>query len=94
MVIEPKAANEAVPLSVSPAEQSWSRTHLLDVDTLSREEILLLLETAEGMEEVLHRRVARTPALRGITVVNLFYEPSTRTRASFELGRQGAEPPT
>ena len=85
MVIEPKAANEAVPVPVQPTEQSWSRTHLLDVDTLSREEILLLLETAEGMEEVLHRRVARTPALRGITVVNLFYEPSTRTRASFEL---------
>lgn len=68
-----------------PQAAPWSRRHLLDVDNLSREEILLLLETAEGMEEVLQRRVARTPALRGLTVVNLFYEASTRTRASFEL---------
>ncbi len=68
-----------------PDTTAWSRTHLLDIDSLSRKEILLLLETAEGMEEVLQRRVARTPALRGVTVVNLFYEPSTRTRASFEL---------
>lgn len=67
------------------AAEPWSRRHLLDVDTLSREEIERLLETAAGMEEVLHRRVARTPALRGVTVVNLFHEASTRTRASFEL---------
>ena len=67
----------------SPA--AWSHKHLLDVDVLSREDIVTVLDTAEAMEEVLQRRVARTPALRGVTVFNLFYEASTRTRASFEL---------
>ena len=63
----------------------WSHAHLLDVDVLSRDDIVTVLDTAEAMEEVLQRRVARTPALRGVTVFNLFYEASTRTRASFEL---------
>ena len=90
MVIESKAADLAgrseTRRETATADQTtWTGPHLLDVDTLSRDEILLILETAEGMEEVLHRRVARTPALRGVTVVNLFYEASTRTRASFEL---------
>lgn len=69
----------------APPEQDWSHEHLLDVDRLSQEDIVRVLDTAEAMEEVLHRRVARTPALRGVTVFNLFYEASTRTRASFEL---------
>lgn len=88
MVVRPKRGTEATTSgheSAPPEAAPWSRPHLLDVDSLSREEVLLLLETAEGMEEVLQRRVARTPALRGVTVVNLFYEASTRTRASFEL---------
>ncbi len=63
----------------------WSRRHLLDVDTFSRAEILRVLSTAEAMAEVLDRSVARTPALRGVTIFNLFYEASTRTRSSFEL---------
>ena len=58
----------------------WSHAHLLDVDVLSRDDIVTVLDTAEAMEEVLQRRVARTPALRGVTVFNLFYEASTRTR--------------
>lgn len=65
--------------------QGWRRRHLLDLDELSAAEIELVLETAEAMQEVLGRDVPRVPALRGVTVVNLFYEPSTRTRASFEL---------
>jgi aspartate carbamoyltransferase catalytic subunit len=87
MVVRPERSTEATPEPETQQAEAapWSRRHLLDVDSLSREEILLLLETAEGMEEVLQRRVARTPALRGLTVVNLFYEASTRTRASFEL---------
>ena len=88
MVVRPERGTETATPEEAAARQEvapWSRAHLLDVDGLSREEILLLLETAEGMEEVLQRRVARTPALRGVTVVNLFYEASTRTRASFEL---------
>ncbi|HXG42007.1 MAG TPA: aspartate carbamoyltransferase catalytic subunit [Dehalococcoidia bacterium] len=64
---------------------AWKRHHLLDLDELAPEEILLVLDTAEAMREVLSREVPRVPALRGLTAVNLFYEPSTRTRASFEL---------
>ena len=63
----------------------WTRRHLLDVDTFSKDEILRVLSTADAMAEVLDRKVARTPALRGVTIFNLFYEASTRTRASFEL---------
>lgn len=63
----------------------WSRRHLLDVDELTPAEMLLVFETADAMREVLSREVPRVPTLRGTTVVNLFYEPSTRTRASFEL---------
>ncbi len=63
----------------------WRRRHLLDLDELTREEIELVLDTAEAMSEVLRREVPRAPALRGTTVVTLFYEASTRTRASFEL---------
>ena len=74
---------EAAEPDAAPA--AWGHRHLLDVDVLSREDIVAVLDTAEAMEEVLQRRVARTPALRGVTVFNLFYEPSTRTRASFEL---------
>ncbi len=93
MVTRPRAeaprAAAAVEPSLRPSQDveatPWPHAHLLDVDVLSRDEIGLVLDTAEGMEEVLQRRVARTPALRGTTIVNLFYEASTRTRASFEL---------
>ncbi len=68
-----------------PSNATWQRRHLLDVDDLSRAEIELVLDTADAMKEVLRREVPRVPALRGTTVVTLFYEDSTRTRASFEL---------
>jgi aspartate carbamoyltransferase catalytic subunit len=58
---------------------------LLDVDQLELGEVESLLESAEAFEEVLRRPIKKVPALRGKTVVNLFYEPSTRTRFSFEL---------
>ncbi len=64
---------------------AWQRHHLLDLDELTPAEIEHVLDTAEAMREVLSREVPRVPTLRGVTVVNLFYEPSTRTRASFEL---------
>jgi aspartate carbamoyltransferase catalytic subunit len=63
----------------------WRRRHLLDLDDFSAAEIELVLETADAMKEVLQREVPRVPALRGSTIVTLFYEDSTRTRASFEL---------
>lgn len=64
---------------------TWTRRHLLDVDDFSRDEIEAVMETADAMKEVLGREVPRVPALRGKTVITLFYEASTRTRASFEL---------
>jgi aspartate carbamoyltransferase catalytic subunit len=63
----------------------WERHHLLDLQDLSREEIELILETAKSFKEVSTRDVKKVPALRGKTVVMLFFEPSTRTRTSFEL---------
>ena len=87
MVANPARTEERAPRAPDGdrASPSWEHDHLLDVDTLSRGDIVTVLDTAEAMEEVLQRRVARTPALRGVTVFNLFYEASTRTRASFEL---------
>lgn len=58
---------------------------LIDIHQLSRDDILWLVETARSFEEVSRRAVKKVPALRGRTVVNLFYEASTRTRMSFEL---------
>jgi aspartate carbamoyltransferase catalytic subunit len=63
----------------------WQHSHVLDLDDFTREEIELVFEIADAMAEVLTREVKRVPTLRGKTVVTLFYEPSTRTRASFEL---------
>ena len=73
------------PPTVAVDVQPWRHRNLLDVDLLERGEIEHVLETARAMREVLDRPVPRTPALRGVTVCNLFYEASTRTRASFEL---------
>lgn len=63
----------------------WNRKHLLGLEDLSSDEIIHLLDTAEGFREVSTRSVKKVPALRGRVVVNLFFEPSTRTRTSFEL---------
>ena len=63
----------------------WSRKHLLGTESLTREEIRLLLETATSIREVNYRDIKKVPTLRGKTVVNLFFENSTRTRTSFEL---------
>jgi len=59
--------------------------HLLSINDVSREEIVRILDTAESFREVGTRVIKKVPALRGRTVVNLFYENSTRTRISFEL---------
>ncbi len=63
----------------------WKRKDLLTIAELSIEEIELILTTAESLKEVGGRDIKKVPALRGKTVVNLFFEPSTRTRTSFEL---------
>jgi aspartate carbamoyltransferase catalytic subunit len=58
---------------------------LLSIESLSREELLLILDTAENFKEVSAREIKKVPTLRGKTIINLFYEPSTRTRTSFEI---------
>ncbi|HDH51440.1 MAG TPA: aspartate carbamoyltransferase catalytic subunit [Nitrospirae bacterium] len=58
---------------------------LLGIKDLSQEEISLILDTASGFKDVLERDIKKVPPLRGKTVANLFFEPSTRTRTSFEL---------
>jgi aspartate carbamoyltransferase catalytic subunit len=63
----------------------WTKKDLLGLEYLTPEEILLILETAESFKEVSTREIKKVPALRGKTAVNLFYEPSTRTRVSFEV---------
>lgn len=59
--------------------------HLLSIADLSSEEILAILDTAESMHEVQHRDVKKLPTLRGRTIINFFFEDSTRTRSSFEI---------
>ena len=67
------------------ARPYWRRRHILDLDDFSHREIETVLETANAMKEVLGREVPRVPTLRGRTIVTMFYEASTRTRASFEM---------
>ncbi|MBM3250509.1 MAG: aspartate carbamoyltransferase catalytic subunit [Candidatus Omnitrophica bacterium] len=64
---------------------TWTRKDLLGLEELSKEELEIILSTAESFKEVSTREIKKVPALRGKTVVNLFYEPSTRTRVSFEV---------
>jgi aspartate carbamoyltransferase catalytic subunit len=61
---------------------------LLGIGDLTRDEIYLVLDTAEAMREIGQRTIKKVPTLRGKTVVNLFYEPSTRTRTSFEIAEK------
>jgi aspartate carbamoyltransferase catalytic subunit len=61
---------------------------LLGIADLTRDEIYLILDTAEAMREIGQRPIKKVPTLRGKTVVNLFYEPSTRTRTSFEIAEK------
>jgi aspartate carbamoyltransferase catalytic subunit len=58
---------------------------VLDLDDFKREEIDLVFEITDGMVEILARDVKKVPTLRGKTIATMFFEPSTRTRASFEL---------
>jgi aspartate carbamoyltransferase catalytic subunit len=65
-----------------------STKHLLGIRDLTKEDITLILQTAEQFKEVLQRPVKKVPSLRDITIVNLFFENSTRTRISFELAER------
>jgi aspartate carbamoyltransferase catalytic subunit len=67
---------------------AWHRKHLLDIESLTKDELLTILDTAKAFKAVGERAIKKVPALRGKTVINLFVEPSTRTRISFELAAQ------
>jgi len=64
---------------------NWIHKDLLGVRELSREEILFLLDTADSFRDISRRDIKKVPTLRGKTIITLFYEPSTRTRVSFEI---------
>lgn len=63
----------------------WHHQSVLDLNDFTTEEIELVFDTADAMEEVLTREIKKVPTLRGKTIATLFYEPSTRTRLSFEI---------
>jgi aspartate carbamoyltransferase catalytic subunit len=67
---------------------AFNRKHLLGLEELSAEEIQTILDTADTFKEISERPIKKVPALRGKTIANLFYEPSTRTRISFELAEK------
>ena len=67
---------------------SFPHRHLLGIEPLAASEIQTILDTAEALREILDRPIKKVPALRGKTVVNLFYEASTRTRSSFEIAER------
>ena len=82
-----KSAEVAVETPPRAANRLRQRL-LLGIADLSAEEILLVLDTAEAMKEIADRPIKKVPTLRGRTVVNLFFEPSTRTRTSFEVAEK------
>jgi aspartate carbamoyltransferase catalytic subunit len=67
---------------------AYKHEHLLGLEELDAEEIVTILDTAESFREISERPIKKVPLLRGQTVVNLFFEPSTRTRISFELAEK------
>jgi aspartate carbamoyltransferase catalytic subunit len=68
-----------------PSINVWRHRHILDVNDFTTDEFNLLFDITEAMSEILTRDVKKVPTLRGRTIVNMFYEASTRTRSSFEL---------
>ncbi|MBI5527914.1 MAG: aspartate carbamoyltransferase catalytic subunit [Deltaproteobacteria bacterium] len=67
---------------------TFGHKHLLGIEQLAAEDITLIMETADSFKEISTRTIKKVPALRGKTVINLFYEPSTRTRTSFEIAEK------
>jgi aspartate carbamoyltransferase catalytic subunit len=70
------------------APAKFPHKHLLGIEQLSPDDIIAILDTADSFKEISTRTVKKVPALRGKTVINLFYEPSTRTRTSFEIAEK------
>jgi aspartate carbamoyltransferase catalytic subunit len=67
---------------------SFTCRHLLDIESLSAEEILTIIDLGDRFLEISQRSIKKVPTLRGRTVINLFFEPSTRTRSSFEIAEK------
>ena len=65
-----------------------STRHLIGIKDITEEDIRLIFETADNFKEVINRPIKKVPSLRDITVANLFFESSTRTRVSFELAER------
>ena len=82
------ATNPAVVSDTAPTTRGLRSRHLLGIDGMDASEIVLILDTAEAMKEIGARAIKKVPPLRGRTVVNLFFEPSTRTRTSFEVAEK------
>ncbi len=70
------------------SEINWTRKDLLSLEELDKEEILHIINTARGLRDISNRSIRKAPALRGRVVVLLFFEPSTRTRTSFQLAAE------
>ena len=67
---------------------AFNHKHLIDITEYSADDIMAILETAVKFKEVNERRIKQVPTLKGFTVVNMFNEPSTRTRSSFEMAEK------
>lgn len=67
---------------------AFNHKHLIDISEYSAEDIMTILQTAKTLSEVNQRKIKKVPTLKGLTVVNMFNEPSTRTRSSFELAEK------
>ena len=67
---------------------TFNHKHLIDIREYSEEDLTLLLDTAERFRAINERRIKKVPVLKGYTVVNMFNEPSTRTRSSFEIAEK------
>ena len=86
--LRPTESKVAVAAPAPVAATRLRHKHLLGIADLSPEEIVLILDTAEAMKEIAARPIKKVPTLRGRTIVNLFFEPSTRTRTSFEVAEK------
>lgn len=67
------------------ADNTWNRRHIISLEDFTPNDYQTILQTATSFREVLSRRTKKVPALQGQVITNLFFEPSTRTRSSFEL---------
>ena len=67
------------------AEYRFTHKHILSIEDLSTDDLACILQTAESLKEISTRAIKKVPTLRGKTIINLFFEPSTRTRLSFEI---------